>query len=421
MSAETHPPPPSPSRGPALPASPTPISERALAPDLARGLMLLLIALAHVPWFLWTSEVGSTLLHPADGSLVDRIAQAVTIVAVDGRAWTLFGFLFAYGIGQLSARRIAAGSSGRDVGRLLRRRHWWLLAFGLVHAALLWQGDILVTYGLLGLLLVPLFLHRTDRTLMVWIGVLLGIAALGNVLVAALSQLVPAPAGAMGMQQQAIAEPSYLTSMVLRLALWAPSPFSSLFGLVMPAAFLLGILAARHRVLEEPSRHLPLLRWTATLGLAFGWGAGTVQALIHLGVLVVPNPSAFVSLHLYTGIFAGLGYAALFGLLAHRVSVRGGTPPLPVRALVALGRRSLSGYLAQSLVFGPVLAAWGLGLGAYLSSWSAVLIGVGVWSATVVVAYRMDLAGMRGPAEVLLRRLTYRRTWTGRRVSGEQC
>ena len=189
----------------------------------------------------------------------------------------------------------------------------------------------------------------------------------------------------------------------------------------MPAAFLLGILAARHRVLEEPSRHLPLLRWTATLGLAFGWGAGTVQALIHLGVLVVPNPSAFVSLHLYTGIFAGLGYAALFGLLAHRVSVRGGTPPLPVRALVALGRRSLSGYLAQSLVFGPVLAAWGLGLGAYLSSWSAVLIGVGVGSATVVVAYRMDLAGMRGPAEVLLRRLTYRRTWTGRRVSGEQC
>jgi len=130
-----------------------------------------------------------------------------------------------------------------------------------------------------------------------------------------------------------------------------------------------------------------------------------VQALIHLGVLVVPNPSAFVSLHVYTGIFAGLGYAALFALIAHRVR---DTPPLPVRALVALGRRSLSGYLAQSLVFVPVLAAWGVGLGAHLSSATAMLVGTGVWLPTVVVAYRLDLAGIRGPAEVLLRRLTYR-------------
>jgi uncharacterized protein len=392
--------------GPARAPAPTPVAERALAPDLARGMMLLLIALAHVPWFLFTSELGSTLLHPAEGGLGDRIAQAVTIVFVDGRAWTLFGLLFAYGIGQLHARRISAGSSERDVHRLLRTRHWWLLAFGLVHAALLWQGDILGTYGVLGLLLVPLFLHRSDRTLKIWIGVLLGVAALGNLALAALGQLAPAGAGAMALQQQAAAEPSYLVSVLLRLALWVPTPLSSLASLVMPAAFLIGILAARHRVLDEPSRHLPLLRRTAVLGLAVGWGAGTVQALLHLGVLVVPNPSAFVSLHLYTGIFAGVGVAAVFGLNAHRIS--SATPPLPARALVALGRRSLSGYLTQSLIFVPVLAAWGLGLGAHLTSATAMLVGIGVWLLTVIVAYRLDLAGIRGPAEVLLRRLTYR-------------
>jgi len=391
---------------PARTAAPTPVAERALAPDLARGMMLLLIALAHVPWFLFTSELGSTLLHPAEGGIADRITQAVTIVFVDGRAWTLFGLLFAYGIGQLHARRIAAGSSERDVHRLLRTRHWWLLVFGLVHAALLWQGDILGTYGLLGLLLVPLFLHRSDRTLTIWIGVLLGVAALGNLALAALGQLAPAGAGAMALQQQAAAEPSYLVSVLLRLALWVPTPLFSLAGLVMPAAFLIGILAARRRVLDEPGRHLPLLRRTAVLGLAVGWGAGTVQAFLHLGVLVVPNPSAFVSLHLFTGIFAGVGVAAVFGLITHRIS--GAAPPLPARALVALGRRSLSGYLAQSLIFVPVLAAWGLGLGAHLTSATAMLVGIGVWLLTVVVAHRLDLAGIRGPAEVLLRRLTYR-------------
>lgn len=387
-------------------AAPTPVSERALAPDLARGTMLLLIALAHVPWFLWTSELGSSLLHPAEGGVADRIAQAATIVFVDGRAWTLFGLLFAYGIGQLYARRIAAGSSERDVRRLLRTRHWWLLAFGLIHAVLLWQGDILGTYGVLGLLLVPLFLHRSDRTLAIWVGVLLGLAALGNLALAALGQLAPAGTATMVQQQQAAAEPSYPVSALLRLVLWVPTPISSLGGLVMPAAFLIGILAARHRVLDEPGRHLPLLRRTAVLGLAVGWGAGTVQALLHLGVLVVPNPAAFVSLHLFTGIFASVGMAAVFGLISHRFS--GATVPLPARALVALGRRSLSGYLTQSLVFVPVLAAWGLGLGAYLTSATGMLVGIGVWLLTVVVAYRLDVAGVRGPAEVLLRSLTYR-------------
>jgi uncharacterized membrane protein YeiB len=37
-----------------------------------------------------------------------------------------------------------------------------------------------------------------------------------------------------------------------------------------------------------------------------------------------------------------------------------------------------------------------------------MLFGIGVWLLTVVVAHRLDLAEIRGPAEVLLRRLTYR-------------
>jgi len=60
------------------------------------------------------------------------------------------------------------------------------------------------------------------------------------------------------------------------------------------------------------------------------------------------------------------------------------------------------------LIFVPVLAAWGFGLGAHLTSATAMLVGIGVWLLTVVVAYRLDVAGVRGPAEVLLRRLTYR-------------
>ncbi len=392
----------------AVSARPTPVTERALAPDLARGMMLLLIALAHTPWFLFTSDIGVTLMHPADGNLADRVAQALTIIVVDARTHTMFAFLFAYGIGQLYARQRANGTTERDVRRLLRTRHLWLIAFGLVHAALLWQGDILGAYGLMGLLLVPLFLHRSDRTLLTWIGILLAVGAVVMIGSALLSQLLPAGPLPPNPQQATIAEASYLGSVLLRVVMWVPATLSAVVSLVLPTAFLAGILASRHRVLEEPARYLPLLRRTAVLGIGVGWASGVVQVFIHLGAFDVPNPAALSSIHFYTGVFAGVGYAALFGLVAHRVAARGTQPPLPVRALVALGRRSLSGYLAQSLIFVPLLSAWGLAAGAHLSSWSALLVAVAAWLLTVVAAYVLDTAGVRGPAEVFLRKLTYR-------------
>ena len=388
----------------------TPVSERALAPDLARGTMLLLIALAHVPWFLYDAPVGMSTLHPTEGGLADRIAQALTVIVVDARTHTMFGFLFAYGVGQMYARQTSRGTSPMEARRLLRRRHLWMILLGAVHATLVWQGDIVGVYGLIGLIMVPLFLGRTDRTLRVWVVVLLALGALVTLLSTVSALLVePSGAAAADMQRLSIAESDYAASAAVRFPTWLFTLFSGLFTLALPTAFLIGLLAARHRLLEEPARHLPLLRRTAFLGILVGWTTGAALALRHLGILdTVPEP-ALAGAHFYTGIFAGVGYAALFGLLVHRIDTRRTRDALPVRALVALGRRSLSGYLAQSLVFAPFLAAWGLGLGAHLSSWSAALVAVATWLLTVVAAYWMDRAGRRGPAETLLRRLTYRR------------
>ncbi|WMY78335.1 DUF418 domain-containing protein [Citricoccus sp. I39-566] len=394
-------------------ASPTPLSGRALAPDLARGMMLLLIALAHAPWFLYTSPVGVSPMHPADGNLADHLAQALTIVMVDGRTHTMFGLLFAYGIGQMYARQTARGTAPGEVRGILRRRHAWMLIFGLVHAALLWQGDILGTYGLIGLLMMPLFFRRSDRTLGVWILVLLVLGgAIMLISTAGTLLLPPGDDGGLAAQLQraSLAEPNYLAALLTRIPQWLFGLLSGVGTLALPTVFLVGILAARHRILEEPERHLTLLRWTAAVGIGVGWTVGLAQAFVHLGILELPNPSMLGAPHFYSGIFAGVGYAALFGLLAHRLRTRGIPESLPVRALSALGRRSLSGYLAQSVIYGPLLAAWGLGLGTHLSSWSAMLLAVAVWLLTIGAALALDRNGQRGPAEVLLRRLTYRQS-----------
>lgn len=80
------------------------------------------------------------------------------------------------GRAHVDLRRSRDGVGQRDDRRLLRRRHWWMIAVGVVHVVLLWQGDILSVYGLLGLLLVPLVINRSGRTARIWIIVLLSLS-----------------------------------------------------------------------------------------------------------------------------------------------------------------------------------------------------------------------------------------------------
>jgi hypothetical protein len=68
------------------PSAPTRLSERALAPDLARGVMLLLIALANAPAYLFDHPAGSR-------GYPDPVSQLVTLLQmllVDTRAYPLF-------------------------------------------------------------------------------------------------------------------------------------------------------------------------------------------------------------------------------------------------------------------------------------------------------------------------------------------
>ncbi|OLT30127.1 hypothetical protein BJF83_09180 [Nocardiopsis sp. CNR-923] len=394
---------------------PTRAGERALAPDLARGFMLLFIALANTVWYLWAAPTGGLGAHPEPGGPLDAIAQFFTIVAVDARSYPMFAFLFGYGIVQLATRQEAAGADPKDVSALLRRRNLWLLAFGFVHALLLWMGDVLGAYGLAGLLMCWLFLRRRDTTLLAWAGALTGVLALlsvASLVPLVFSQAASASSGAdfMGVVAGNIADPSLVGAALDRAALWPLFVLvQGLVGMVVPAVVLLGFWAARRRILEEPGRHLPLLRRVAVGGIAAGWLGGLPSALTQTGVLDWSPGDALSMLDVTSGMMGGLGYVALIALVAHRIQRRGREPGVIVTALTATGRRSLSCYLAQSVLCAPLLAAWGLGLGAHLTSWSMFPFAVGVWLVTVVSAYALERAGRRGPAEVLLRRLSYRR------------
>ncbi len=392
-------------------------SSRVLAPDLARGLMLLLIALANTPWYLYGSSTGMSSVHPAEGTVLDRLVQGVIIVVVDSRVYPMFAFLFGYGIVQLYLRYAGGGVAEKDVRRVLRRRHLWLLLFGALHAALLWQGDILGAYGLAGLVMVAAFLRRRDTTLVAWasvLGGLLVIGALFAVLSAAVLVLVGVPMGEPVNFLAGVKDingiPSWPDSVLPRLAFWPLLVLGQgLLGLVVPVCVLLAFWAARRGVLERPEQHRRLLVRVAVGGIGVAWLGGLPHALQHVGLLGVPESVSwvFAATHPVTGMLGGLGYVAALALLAERLRRTGAQDGAVVRALTAVGKRSLTCYLAQSVLCAPLLSAWGFGLGAQLGSAATAALAVGVWLVSVLLAVLLERAGRRGPAETLLRRLSY--------------
>lgn len=392
---------------------------RTLAPDLARGLMLLLIALANTPWYLYGSGTGQSSIHPTDGSTLDRAVQFVIITAVDSRIYPMFAFLFGYGIVQLYQRSLDRGAEPKAVRGVLRRRHLWMLVIGALHAALLWMGDIVGAYGLVGLIFTAAFLKRKSKTLIVWASVftgLLTLAAIFAVIGSFFAAGSPPPPGEAFNFLAGVKDvngiQSWPASILPRLTIW---PFLVIFqgvlSLVVPIAVLLAFWAARNGVLERPDEHRRLLVRVAVVGLAIGWGGGAVHGLHHLGVLSIPEHVSWVfsATQPITGLLGGLGYIALFGLISAALQ-RHRTEPGPVTgAITAVGKRSLSAYLAQSVICAPLFSGWGLGLGAFLGSAVTAAIAIGVWLVTVVGCNLLERRGQRGPAEWLLRRLAYGR------------
>lgn len=372
-----------------------------MAPDLARGGMLLLIALANVHLYVYGRPVG-VRGYPRDVTGVDRVIVLAQMTMVDGRAYPLFGLLFGYGVVQLAWRQGAAGASRAAVTRLIRRRGGWMIVIGAAHGLLLWPGDIVAAYGVLAVLLAGVLIAGTEVTLLTI--TVVGVGA--TTVLGALTGLAE-PSEQAFLPSVANADP--VAAFLARATEWLGT---GLVGqaLLVCGAVTAGAWAARRRLLDEPERHHRLLASVAGIGLPVAVVFGLPLALMAANLWPRPPLGAVLvagSLHTLGGFAGGAGYAALFGLMAIRVTRRGRGPVTD--GLVACGQRSLSCYLAQSIAFVALLPAWTLGLGRDAQLWSIALLGAGTWLVILLVAWVSARTNYRGPAENLLRRITYGR------------
>jgi len=368
---------------------PTALEDRALGPDLARGLLLLFIALANTHGFLHPPGVGDIRSMPIPTALPDRVVAFLETTLVDGRSYTMFAALFGYGMVQLARRQ-------PDAERTLRRRAVALILIGVLHAVLLYYGDILTAYGLIALFLATA-IRWSDQRLLVTGAVM---ALLGSWAFAFLA--TPNPPDSKMYPWAASHNPLLgMAGRAYSIAIGAP-----ILAITASGAFLFGIWAARRKLYEQPEQHRQTLRRIVAIGVPLSFLGGVPLALYTSGLLTATDARIIpvAGLHALTGFAGGPAYAALIVLWSTRVR----RTPL-VTAIQATGQRSLTSYLTQSVVWTIVFAPFLFDLGHRMTLWQSVLLAVATWSLTVCVADLMRRRGSRGPFEVLLRRLTYRR------------
>jgi len=405
-----------PARAPVRPVTddpgPTPPSERIVSLDALRGVAVLGILVINVRVF---SMPEPTLLNPTvygDFTGANYWAWLVGHVFAELKFITVFSALFGAGIVLFIESKQRKGHSAM---RLHYRRIGWLIGIGLAHAYLLWYGDILVSYGICGLLLA--FAHD-------WSPRELAGAGLALLLVVPVLDL----SAWLAMGGDAIATQ------------WAPSE----------ASLRAEVATYRGGWAEQLDHRVPTALGRQTAGVAGGtfWRVGgTVllgMALYKWGVLTGERSSRLYRA-LVAGALPGIGIvlAGVWYIEANgwstgaalvwqqfnyvgSVLVAGGyvgavvlyarrRPEGPLtRTFAAVGRTAFTNYLLQTVVATFVFYGHGLGLFGSVSRIEALAMVLAFWPVQIVLSVLWLRAFRFGPVEWVWRSLTYgerRRLW----------
>jgi uncharacterized protein len=353
--------------------SPGPLApgDRVEALDAIRGLALYGVLVVNLVSSFRDSIFVYLQPLPAATPAPDRLAMEFIELALQGKALSLIAMLFGVGLA-IQHERFAE----RGRAELMSRRLLVLLAFGLAHLLLVWNGDILAQYAVAGLI-VARFLDRPAAAL--------GKAAAWMFALSLLAPLAPWTAlwpDPEGMQASAIeAARVYANGSYAQIRAYSIAEFLALFSIqamLFPQTlglFFLGAWAWRSGLAARPDEHRRALAAIAAVALLFAVNAPVILAIGY-----------------GTGLLLLLESGAARRLLA------------PV---VAAGRMAFTNYIAQSLVFTTIFFGYGFGLFGRLGIAEALALGTAVYGLQVAASAWWLRHWRFGPLEWLWRSLTY--------------
>ncbi|WP_158658106.1 DUF418 domain-containing protein [Agarilytica rhodophyticola] len=361
--------------------------------------------------FAWGND-GSDLFS------VNGITYMLTHIFFDQKFMTIFSLLFGVSMALMmkSHNNKTIKVSGKDVSSLyfLLRRNLVLLFIGLIHAYLVWEGDILVSYALCAIFVV--WFGNKSVKFLIFLGVFLFFIPV--ILSLFIGFSIPEVVIHSELQKDWVISQQELQEIIFTIN----GPWFGLFLYRINAAFEMQTWLF---ILYSFWRVSALMLWGMVIykiGLFEGHVLKKYIALggfilISIGITIVifgvqqnhtHQWQAFYST-LFGTQFNYIGSALLGGgyILAFMLFVQY-LPSWLNYAIQCIGRTALSNYLLQSLICGFVFYGYGLGLFAKLDRLQILLIVPFVWLIQIITSALWLQYFHMGPVEWIWRVLVLR-------------
>lgn len=404
-------------------------AERIEIVDVLRGFALFGILFVNMMLF---SHPFQALLFPVDAAApwFDRAAQWLVHFLGEGKFYALFSLLFGLGL-TLQMERIE-GRGGRFVPLYLRRL-FVLLLIGMVHAFLIWMGDILILYAVTGFLLV-LFRKARPRTLLVWAVILVSLPLLFNLAVTGLIELGRmVPEGA-AQVEQAFAQTvdGFTADLEQAYRVYRSGSFGEItaqrmadytsmgmagflvMGFNVLAMFLLGVYFGKQGIFRNLEANRPLFRKLLVWGGILGLGGNALYATLILPMQrIAPTWTLLLATaaHNLGAPLLMLAYVSAFCLLA--LSPVWGKR---LQVLAPVGQMALSNYLTQSIVCTLIFYGYGAGLFGQVGAAAGIGLTIVIYLLQIPLSHWWMKRFKYGPAEWVWRSLTYGKPQPMRRL-----
>lgn len=371
--------------------------------DALRGFALLGILAVNIMIFA-SPFYGSEFVDPNFHSASDILTRFMIKLLFDSKFYLLFSFLFGYSFTLLMSSSERAGEA--FLPKMLRRlASLWII--GTIHAVLLFYGDILATYAMMGVILLALR-HRPDKRLArlaarLVIATALLVAALGLLLVVTGESTDPVTAMAEARATLDAYRSTPLSVILqnlqeLKLAWIVLGLFQAPSALAM---FLIGLIAGRRQLLTKTNEHRQLLRWVLWLGLTVGLPGAAIYASSEIYKAGAGWELLSLSISYLTAPFLSGAYAA--GLVLWFQTPSGARMAI---MLAPAGRMALSNYLLQSLICAFIFYAYGLRLMGTIGPLATFTLALVIFALQLGVSHWWMRRFAFGPLEYPLRAIT---------------
>jgi uncharacterized protein len=394
--------------------SPISSQERIEILDVLRGLAVGGILIGNMQWFSGYRMMPEALA--ANSSFADHLTHFLVHFFIEGKFYSIFSFLFGFGFALQISR---AEERGDRTAALFKRRLFWLLVIGLVHAYLLWAGDILSIYALMGFLLI-LFRRKTNGALLKWAFALMSIPILTYILLYILFVAFVPPEAVAGLDAARfdmwndavtkVPNSSYLQIITDYNRHYIVGRY---IGLILEmrlpkilAMFLLGFYAYRRGFFQDLSSHQSFIRRVLVYGLVVGLiGNIAFAALAGAEAVIPPSPVGIVGVVAYAfGVPAlALAYIALVATLWQKAAWRHS-----LAFLAPVGRMALTNYLLQTVICLFIFYGFGFGQYGKVGAATATLIALAIFLFQILISALWLKYFAYGPMEWIWRQLTYR-------------